>query len=1528
MKDELVLSGQAEGVESTETTEEKHIRRKVYLAWSGEDVKEKRDILAFILEKAGLEVYPQGNIPLEESEFKDVVIKSLSVTECYIHVLGSTFGSPLASNPEVSLPLYQYEKASQKSRETAGKYKRFVWNLPTENTQIDEKQQDFIQGIQNNLTRDIMFTSVISPAQFVEDIRTSLQEEEQVVSFTKEYDYCFLYNIQDAAECYQIIETASEDHRITTLTVVPENEVDYRSQAIIQIRKSRLAIVYFKECADWAISFTKQVWKLIGGASSNTPILMLGEDEPRRNRFLRFQAPQLQLQVLSKDQFLPTIQKTFEKVYRGQAIVEQTFSPYTGLRPFSEDESIFFKGREKHIDSILRMIERNKFSMVTGSSGDGKSSLIYAGVVPSVKGGFLRSVFSKWAVADFRPERTPLTNLSNALAAALRQRNAEQVETTLSYGFSALVDLYKKSSIYCDITGKDYLEADEEQRRNLRRQAANLLIIVDQFEEFFTNAENYRDSIASPVAQITVNVLIETIRIAHEEDLPIFVVFTMRSDYIGQCVAFRGFAELIGQSTYFVPRLKREEIQEVIEAPARLNGDKLSLRLSQRLLNDLGDGIDQLPVLQHCLHQMWEVAQKEKKEIDLLEYAKVGGLSANKLPKEDQSKFREWFNKLTPETQNLYDKPRLRNILSRHANELYEIAHEYYNKNYTPKADKETITEIVRIAFICLTKIDDNRAVRNRMTLKQIAEIYGGEEADYVIVGHVLNLFRERGNNFIQPYISNDPDSVELRPESVLDITHESLIRNWEKLIEWAEAENKSVQIYNDLKIQLDSWLVNEKSSKYLLSTGPFSYFHAWYEKQRPNPAWVNRYIRPDEMIPYLEPMEQATLYLDDLEEFLRLSKQKIERNRRLVLFAIGVISTLLLISLIATYFASLSRNEALIQKANAERHALIAERQRLIAENKTREAENQRLIAEREKLRAETNFLVAEAQRKIAEGERANAVSQTVIAENQRKIAENERRIAENQRIIAENQTKIADQERMRAEEKEKEALLQQEIATRQRNNAMITQSLFLSDLARQEVKKKNPIVALLLAQQALPKDLSNPDRPYVEESEAALYNAVNAIVNEKPKGVLLGHKNKLIYNAFSPDGKTLVTTSWDKTARLWNVYTGKQISILTGHTHIVDNAYFSARGDLLVTMAEDFSARVWTFPEGKNISTLRGHKNLLTHATISTDGAKILTTSIDKTARIWDTKTGEVTHELVGHSDEVLYGAFSPDGSRIATASKDGTIILWDNSGKQIRQIHAHNAEVVFVVFSFDGKMMASASNDNTARIYNATTGENIFVLKGHKAGVNHVSFSHNNNLAVTASKDSTAKVWDTRTGKELAKLESHSASVYHSVFSPDDKRIATSSDDNTVRLWDGKSFLELAFYAGHTGLGYYAAFSPDSKRLAVASDKFSVKIYEVFPNYQDLLNYADSLKNRELSDEERRKYFVSDNRVRQEVQENKKEDQEKSEESKYYIVQFGETIYSIARKFGITVDDLMNWNKIENDSVVPYQKLRVRK
>src|SRR5688572_23138064 len=220
--------------------------------------------------------------------------------------------------------------------------------------------------------------------------------------------------------------------------------------------------------------------------------------------------------------------------------------PYTGLRSFTEEESLYYKGREEDIDQATEQLQRNKFLMLTGASGDGKSSLIYAGIIPNARSGFLKSKYSQWCVADFRPERTPFDNLCKVIAEQLEISNANTVRSELNHGFSAIVDLYKNSKRFIDINSASWQSADYKTKAVLKREAANLIILVDQFEEFFTNPENYHRGVPSADANIVLNLLLETARIALEEDLPIYIVFTMRSDYIGQCAAFRGLPEYIG----------------------------------------------------------------------------------------------------------------------------------------------------------------------------------------------------------------------------------------------------------------------------------------------------------------------------------------------------------------------------------------------------------------------------------------------------------------------------------------------------------------------------------------------------------------------------------------------------------------------------------------------------------------------------------------------------------------------------------------------------------------------------------------------------------------------------------------------------------------------------------------------------------------------------------------------------------------------------------------------------------------------
>ena len=203
---------------------------------------------------------------------------------------------------------------------------------------------------------------------------------------------------------------------------------------------------------------------------------------------------------------------------------ESTICPYSGLRSFSEEESIFFKGRDKQINQITSLLEKNKFLMVTGASGEGKSSLVYAGMIPNARAGFFKAKYNNWQVVDFRPERTPLINLSKAVAGKLNHDNHHTVETELQRGYSALVELYKNSNWFYDENATNYQSKSEEEKGESKRQAANLLIIVDQFEEFFTNPENYTNNSPSEYSQVTINLLLETAKIALEEKIPCFLL--------------------------------------------------------------------------------------------------------------------------------------------------------------------------------------------------------------------------------------------------------------------------------------------------------------------------------------------------------------------------------------------------------------------------------------------------------------------------------------------------------------------------------------------------------------------------------------------------------------------------------------------------------------------------------------------------------------------------------------------------------------------------------------------------------------------------------------------------------------------------------------------------------------------------------------------------------------------------------------------------------------------------------------------
>jgi WD40 repeat protein/serine/threonine protein kinase len=280
----------------------------------------------------------------------------------------------------------------------------------------------------------------------------------------------------------------------------------------------------------------------------------------------------------------------------------------------------------------------------------------------------------------------------------------------------------------------------------------------------------------------------------------------------------------------------------------------------------------------------------------------------------------------------------------------------------------------------------------------------------------------------------------------------------------------------------------------------------------------------------------------------------------------------------------------------------------------------------------------------------------------------------------------------------------------------------------------------------------------------------------------------------AFAPGHDVLTVGGSD--ARLWDLKTGRERMSFSPHGAVA-SARFSPDGQWVVTGSWDNSAKVWDVQTGRAILKLEGgHDGFVNSAVFSPDGRYVLTAGDDGAAVLWDVRPpGQdavnaqpvIARTIRAHADRVRFAAFSRDGEWIVTASSDKTAKLWNAAtGELVRTFSGHAWSVLSADFSKDGLRLITGSEDNSAKVWDVATGDCLLTLAGHTAPVASVAFAPDGMRVLTGSQDQAAKLWDAATGKEILSLARHTEDVTSVSFSPDGKQVLTGSRDGTAVIW----------------------------------------------------------------------------------------------------------------------------------------------
>jgi WD40 repeat protein len=969
---------------------------------------------------------------------------------------------------------------------------------------------------------------------------------------------------------------------------------------------------------------------------------------------------------------------------------------------------------------------------------------------------------------------------------------------------------------------------------NILRDASEhsrLLIVVDQFEEVFTRASDTE-------AQSFINVLV---RAANHADSRLQMIVTMRSDFFGSLGRYPALAQLFEQENMIiVTDMTAANIRRAIEGPVQAVGLNYDAGLVDRILDDVRSQPGSLPLLQYALRQLFD-----KRDGHLL-------------------------------TQTAYDEiGGVRQALAQHAEEIFS----------TLGSDKQ---EVARRLLLRLVEVGESGDATRRKVDRAELKF---DDIDDVTVTEVVNLLTAADSRLLIASREIRADEVEdNEPITWLEVSHEALIREWDRFKTWVSSRLEDLQYNTELRKLSQDWVTGGRDSAYLLIGKRLTRAEVWIEDADANELQREYIAASLEARHELERIER-----ERQENELEAQRKTTARFRLLsILLVIGFVGSS--IGIIIT-LAQRTELEAVTDQLSDQKDSLAAvnqslEAQSVVLERTANESQSLALSAEADRAFVDRDIDLAIALALNATGI-ANPPIRAQSTLNDIALAAGTRRIIDTSELTIKSIAYNPDATRLATGLNNGEIIVW-DIATGDEllrwqahsgvvvsidyrpNNAQIVSGSAGTEnnLRVWDAETGTEIATLPYHHNRVTSVIYTPngdffisgsiDQTYVVWRSDTLevvhmghrdsdINHIDVTADMDDWIIAVADTNKIAIinqdwdvvseispNDFglatditsirlNPTGSLLMAGFVNGEIGLWNPRNGSLVQTFASSDSRVNAVDFLPRDSKVIAGLEDGSMRIWDVVTSRQTDVFNLEKPI---RDLAVNRSQVrMAASLEGQMRIWDIQGSAEIKRFAGHDGQVSAVAYHPDGQHILSGSFDKTLILWDTSdASAVRSFEGHDSSVVALAFNADGTRFISGANDKTARIWDTETGKITLTLDGHDANITSVAWHPSSALVATGALDNRVMLWDANTGEQIAVLEEHRGSIASLDFSYDGLLLLSGSFDDTLKVWDVETETAIQTFVGHTSSVFAGSFNADATQIISGSVDLTVRLWDV--------------------------------------------------------------------------------------------------